>query len=169
MVSGIFSESTLFPKQEPIDVKQFQVPEVEKNCEKTSEACNDETVGDTKLLKRKKRIAFDVLPTIAEKKLKNQDVSDKLGFGFKSENLTSGCDNDTKKSFISFQKGEVAFIKCEEYPQNDNTENLEKLQEMKEILNEKVEFLCIDKDQLSPVQVILIQLNVSILETQLNL
>lgn len=143
----IQTDSTLFPATKPIDISQFAPPEIEKNEESES--------VDTKIFKRKKRIAFDVLPAKVEKKLKTDENEERLGFGFKPEENSNS--NDIK--YINFKKGGVAFVKSEvlEPTNNDASEDMQRVQE---IIKEKVLFLCEGKGEVSAVQIMSVQLQV---------
>lgn len=152
------SESTLFPITKPIDITQFTVKEEEKPLPPPK---TEETSVDTKVFKRKKRIAFDVLPTVVEKKSKSNNNSEtRLGFGFKPEGDSKS--NDVKP-FISFQKGGLAFVKSDNLLLNSEAVKLENFDETKDIVREKVEFLSEGKNEVSAVQIISIQLDVSII------
>lgn len=154
-------ESTLFPITQPIDISQFSVPKEEEVVVEKSivQPPSEENSLDTKLFKRKKRIAFDVLPTIAEKKLKVTELEERRGLGFKVDPESTTNDD---KGFISFQKGGVAFTKSDEKIQPTIQEEIvDNLDQVKEIVSEKVSFLCEGKNEVSAVQIMSIQLNVS--------
>lgn len=162
------AESTLFPVTKPIDISQFASAKEEEKVVPATKEETDESV-DTKLFKRKKRIAFDVLPTMAEKKTKVNDsnVEERRGFGFKNESDSNSTDS---KMFINFTRGGVAFVKPEDSVQHDPVQNDDKkeekevdknLEELKEMVKEKVKFLCEGKNEVSAVQTMWIQLQVS--------
>lgn len=169
----ITTESTLFPITKPIDINQFTVPEEEKIIVKESAAV--ESV-DSKLFKRKKRIgiAFDLLPSKPEKRTKgNEDLDEeRIGFGFKTENEL----NSTENKYGNFKKGGITFIKAdvlqpsvENVKSDDSEVTKEDLTKIKEVVTEKVSFLCEGKCDVSAVQTMMIQLQVIIFKIKLKL
>lgn len=119
---------------------------------------------DTKLFKRKRRIALDVLPVLPKTISKVEEIPSgnetRLGFGFQQgESSTEG---KNKFSQISFVKAETINAP----PIEDNTngvedEPVEGLLEMAELVKEKVQFLIEGKQDVSAEQIMLIQLEVS--------
>lgn len=154
-IENATGESTLFPITQPIDINQFGVVSTTAEEKPPPPPSSQQNSTDTKIFKRKKRIAFDVLPSVPDKKQKPDETDERRGFGFKT-------DTDDGQKYLNFKKGGVAFIKSDENIAPTIIEiKTENLDETKAVVGEKLEFLCEGKNDVSAVQVMSIQLNVS--------
>lgn len=164
------THSPLFPIVEPLDVNQF--------CNKTD---NDETKAnseeletiDVKAFKRKRRIGVQLINT--GKKLLKTNQCDPKG-----NNDESQTQSDIKKiiKYPGFKSGGVLFTKQENTDAEDvnivkkvepkisneeNTEAIDNIEKIKQNLKEKLNFLNEGKEAISAVQIMLIQIEVSIM------
>lgn len=136
------SHSTLFPIQPTIDVEQFVEP---KPAEPLQE---DEALLDAKAFQRKRRIEIEVPDRIVIK----PDTAKKEYIGFKSGGVMLG----------TVEAPAAAETVATKPPDGDVDDKalLEKVNESKETLGEKLQFLSEGREPASPVQIMMIQLEV---------
>ncbi|KAF5301833.1 hypothetical protein FQA39_LY10618 [Lamprigera yunnana] len=145
--------STLFPIPKPIDLNQFL--ETEKPPEMQEEI-------DVKAFHRKRRIAVEFNVEKPKNELNDVPEVDKQDISFKSE--TETVQNKHKISYPGFTSGGVMFTKVDIDSDKKPVEELNKNETMKKIeethktLKEKLTFLSEGREPVSPVQVIIIQM-----------
>lgn len=158
------SHSTLFPIIKTPDINDFKVKE---NIPK--EETNMESSFDMKNFKRKRRLAVNFVPNRYNPRPPSPDKdapAERKGLGFKENGDELPNPKKSKTLYSNFTKGGVEFIKTEKT--NDNTEKEDEIDEKKigevyELLREKLSFLCEGHKDIMPVQIILIQIEVSTL------
>ncbi|KAF5289463.1 hypothetical protein FQR65_LT11836 [Abscondita terminalis] len=153
--------STLFPTPTPIDVNQFL--ESGKPPEQQEEI-------DTKAFHRKRRIGIDF--NVEKPKTDANDLEvERQGLGFKCEN-GDGLQSKSKVNYPGFKSAGVMFVKSDVLNSDDgvdkkesvetsnetNANTMKKIEEIHKMLNEKLTFLSEGRDPVSPVQVIIIQM-----------
>lgn len=136
------SHSTLFPIQPTIDVEQFVEP---KPAERLKE---DDAPLDAKAFQRKRRIGIEVPDRVVIK----PEQGKKEYIGFKSGGVMLG-------TVEAPAAAETVGTKPPEGDGDDET-LLEKVNESKETLGEKLQFLSEGREPASPVQIMMIQLEV---------
>lgn len=151
--------STLFPIPEPIDIKQF----AETDKEKKKFNIEEESIIDTKAFQRKRKIDFELVNTNKKPLLPPQENVERAGFGFKSQSTVE---------YPGFKSGGVMFVKSDTLNPsvpNENHQNFDNskksisksFEEMRLTLTEKLNFLSEVHKPVPPVQVMLIQIDVS--------
>lgn len=144
------SHSTLFPIVKPISVKDFEVSS------QTLEATED---FDAKSFKRKRRIGVALLNT--GKKVKPDEDIERKGLGFDNDSGTT--------NYPSFKSGGVMFVKADVLnPSPVNSKEIVnnsqiipgEIDETYSTLKEKLGFLSEGREPVSPVQAMLIQVEV---------
>lgn len=152
--------STLFSTLKPIDLTQFLESEKETETEPI----------DTKVFHRKRRIGIDF--NLDKSKTDTSPAEgERQGLGFKSDTDTkSPAQDKTKLNYPGFQSGGLIFVKSDVLnPVNEvegketesdvnKAETLKKIEETHKTLNEKLTFLSEGRDPVSPVQIIIIQM-----------
>uniref|UniRef100_A0A1Y1LTC9 WW domain-containing protein n=2 Tax=Photinus pyralis TaxID=7054 RepID=A0A1Y1LTC9_PHOPY len=152
--------STLFSTLKPIDVKQFLESKKETETEPI----------ETKVFHRKRRIGIDF--NLDKSKTDTSPAEgERQGLGFKSEtDNKSSAQDKTKINYPGFQSGGLIFVKSDVLnPVNEveeretesdvnKAETLKKIEETHKTLNEKLTFLSEGRDPVSPVQIIIIQM-----------
>ncbi|KAK5649654.1 hypothetical protein RI129_000683 [Pyrocoelia pectoralis] len=154
------SGSTLFPVLKPIDVKQFLESEKEPETEPI----------DAKVFHRKRRIGIDFNLEKPKSDISSIET-ERQGLGFKSETESNLHSNTKHKiNYPGFQSGGLIFVKSDVLnPANDTekkepesdvnkAETMKKIEETHKTLNEKLTFLSEGRDPVSPVQIIIIQM-----------
>ena len=156
------SHSTLFPATKPIDIKDFE----------ESPKTEGEEGFDAKAFQRKRRIGVALVNT--GKKPKVDDDNERKGLGFSSDSNSGDNVASSGSSYTGFKSGGVMFVKADVLnpsqpaPSSKDNENSKEKSEniLKEIedtyttLKEKLGFLSEGRDEVSPVQVMLIQIEV---------
>lgn len=151
--------STLFPIPAPIDIKQF----AETDKEKKKFNIEEESIIDTKAFQRKRKIDFELVNTNKKPLLPPQENVERAGFGFKSQSTVE---------YPGFKSGGVMFVKSDTLNPsvpNENHQNFDNskksisksFEEMRLTLTEKLNFLSEVHKPVPPVQVMLIQIDVS--------
>ncbi|RZC37611.1 WW domain containing protein [Asbolus verrucosus] len=150
------SHSTLFPVTKPIDVKDF-----EESPKRQSEGDDG---FDSKAFQRKRRIGVALVNT--GKKSKTDEENERKGLGFSTDSNSSDTFPNSSITYPGFKSGGVMFVKADilNPPGNNDSvgEKPEKI--LKEIedtyttLKEKLGFLSEGREEVSPVQVMLIQI-----------
>ncbi|XP_017777003.1 PREDICTED: formin-binding protein 4-like [Nicrophorus vespilloides] len=141
------SHSTLFPVIKPIDVKQFEEPKVNEYLAKDTDDL------DTKAFKRKRRIGINLTNSPKHRALDaDDDGGERKGFGF--------SENESAKSSSAKSGMKIAFIKSDTLNPTISEEKTEddEISESHLSLKEKLLFLSEGKESVSPVQIMLIQL-----------
>lgn len=151
--------STLFPIQERATLEQLKVLE-----EKTSPLVVQSESIDTKVFQRKRKIDIDVVNAQNKpKQTKINEPNEQVGVGYKSSSYTD---------YLGFKSGGVMFVKNEEIPSKDKEEkSIEdvtkenklssvEFDETKTTLCEKLTFLSEGHSAVSPVQTMMIQVEV---------
>lgn len=146
--------STLFPPTRPIDVKDFETdPETVP-----STGDNQEDPNFSKAFQRKKRIGVALVNTV--RKLGVEEERKGLGFS----ETTSGVSKNVKSGGVMFVKGDVlnpepSPVIGEEKWEGKISKDIE---ETYVTLKEKLGFLGEGRGNVSPVQVMLIQIEVCV-------
>lgn len=136
------SHSTLFPATKPIDVKDFGEP---------STPTEDEDFC-SKAFQRKRRIGVALINTV--KKTKNDDDNERKGLGFSSK-------EEGTNSSPSFKSGGVMFVKADVLnPTPSEKLEVDTTEETYTTLKEKLGFLSEGREEVFPVQAMLIQIEV---------
>lgn len=166
--------STLFPISKPIDIAQFNEAEPEAEGLK---------IQNSRAFQRKRRIGIEFamkkvnLESNVFPKLDILDT-DRQGLGFKSdqENGQEISKCDTKTDYLGFKSGGVMFVKSDaaspvvepeqkdeiiqENTDESKNEIMKKIEHTHKTLNEKLTFLSEGREPASPVQVMVIQMEV---------
>lgn len=168
------SHSTLFPITKPININDFKSPEkIENNTN-----VNNCDSFDNKAFQRKRRIGIALVNTTKKHSEIDNEEDVRKGLGFEqNENSNKPKDN----IYQGLRIGGIAFEKSETLnPVNttdeqksasrlkeneDDVKNLEAINDMYSTLREKLTFLNEGRPDISPVQLMLIQAEVSYLNT----
>ncbi|XP_044258184.1 formin-binding protein 4-like [Tribolium madens] len=141
------SHSTLFPATKPIDVKDFA--ESPKGTE------GDEGF-DSKAFQRKRRIGVALIN--AGKKAVIDDDNERKGLGFSND---SNSGDNSSSPYTGFKSGGVMFVKADVLNPTsieEKPEDVVPIEETYTTLKEKLGFLSEGREEVSPVQAMLIQL-----------
>lgn len=157
------------PQHETVDIQQFigedKSDEVSNQCDGIS---NETENLSQKTFQRKRRIEFNVGGAPVKRAHQNEDSNESAGDGGDTEpnkDVTSSTIANAKAKYNNFQKGETEFI--EQQPSNSNdtmiakSAPIDKMTDEQQILEAKLIFLCQGRADVSPVQMIQIQLQVS--------
>lgn len=130
---------------------------------------NDNDLVSQKLFQRKRRIEIHVSHPIAKRNNLSPTMTgenvDKIEHSINNHQMPSGGD---KSSYSNFQKGGTEFVdkqSTDEAAKLDSETVDKQLDEIKEeltVLEPKLAFLCEGKGDISPVQIMQIQLQVSL-------
>lgn len=151
------------PQHETVDIKQFIDQETNETSNRSEENSNtNETELSQKTFQRKRRIEFNVSGIPVKRSIQSEDSSASVEPVKDSGNSIASL----KAKYNNFQKGETEF--SEQRPTTDNadvkaTEPSVALEEEQQLLEAKLNFLCQGRADVSPVQIIQIQLQVSLL------
>ncbi|CAH1999671.1 unnamed protein product [Acanthoscelides obtectus] len=158
------SHSTLFPITKPIDIKDFAQPKTETE----EKAPDQDDFIDAKAFQRKRRIGVALVNTAKKKEDVVDGDSERKGLGFSTNESQPPQQNSNV--YPGFAKGGVMFVRSDVLQpaetvddKIDKKEDEEKLVNKKEIedmyqtLKEKLAFLNVDSDVVSPVLTIIIQ------------
>lgn len=144
------AHSTLFPIVQPIDVKDFET---------NSKTLEEEEDFDAKSFKRKRRIGVALLNT--GKKIKPNEDIERKGFGF--DNVSAST------NYSGFTSGGLMFVKADvlnplPVDSKEIVENQQiipgEIEDTYSTLKEKLGFLSEGREPVSPVQAMLIQVEV---------
>lgn len=162
------------PQHETIDITQFIDEELDEP-ERRPEDTPNETELSQKTFQRKRRIEFNV-SGVPSKRTNQADESSNVEPTKDAENSIASL----KAKYSNFQKGETEFVdkqssaattniaaQHENADSNTNSAN-DVLRDEQQLLEAKVNFLCQGRADVSPVQVIQIQLQVSLYESILS-
>lgn len=150
------------PQHETVDIKLYTGEDVSETSNKKDESTAETEPLSQKTFQRKRRIEFNVSST--HPKRANQTDDDNSS-NEPTKDASSTAATSLKSKYVNFQKGETEFV--EKPPSKDTVEpepmkNDEKddTREQQELLEAKLKFLCEGRTEVSPVQVIQIQLQV---------
>lgn len=131
---------------------------------RVNENPDDTQLLSQKALKRKRRIEFNVSAPHA----KRSNQNDEINSNNESENETDNTIATLRNKYGNFQKGETEF--SDDKPQlpssdtNDtatkSSEPIDDINDEQQLLDAKLQFLCQGREDVSPVQIIQIQLQV---------
>lgn len=155
---------------ETIDIQQFinedQSDEVSNQCDKDA----DETENlSQKTFQRKRRIEFNVSGVPVKRSNQNDDSNESAACGGSGDlestkDATSAIAN-AKAKYGNFQKGETEFAEQQSSNSSDKViakhSPTDEMADEQQILQAKLDFLCQGRADVSPVQIIQIQLQVS--------
>lgn len=157
------------PQHETVDIQQYIDQD---QSDETTNQC-DGTSGETenlsqKTFQRKRRIEFKVSGVPVKRMHQNDDSSGSTGDADTepSKVTVSSQIANAKAKYSNFQKGETEFI--EQHSSNSNgamvVQNArnDEMTDAQQVLEAKLNFLCQGRADVSPVQIIQIQLQVSI-------
>lgn len=149
------------PQHETVDIKLYTGEDVDETSNKKDETTADAEPLSQKTFQRKRRIEFNVSST--HPKRANHTDDDNSSNEPKDTSSTAAA--SLKSKYGNFQKGETEYL--EKPSSSDSVEpepmnNIEKddTREQQELLEAKLKFLCEGRTEVSPVQVIQIQLQV---------
>lgn len=156
------------PQNETIDIKLYTGQDEPDESEITSRA--EENPSETEILsqktfQRKRRIEFNVSSTQAKRPNQNENTNTNSNAESTKDNANSI--DKLKNKYSNFQKGETEFI--EKQPSSGSDDNEFELVDAvnnqirveQQLLEAKLTFLCQGRIDVSPVQIIQIQLQVS--------
>lgn len=155
------------PQQETIDIKLYTGQD-DPGADETDSGQTQDNPGETEILpqktfQRKRRIEFNVNSTQAKRLNQNEDAN---------TNTEPTIDNSDsiaimKNKYSNFQKGGTEFLEKQQSSGSDATESEKsdaannQIMDEQQLLEAKLNFLCQGKIDVSPVQIIQIQLQVS--------
>lgn len=149
------------PQHETVDIKQFINEETEETSNRSEENLN-ETELSQKTFQRKRRIEFNVSGVPAKRTNQNEDSSTSTEPVKDAGNSIANL----KAKYGNFQKGDTEFTESPTASattaDNKNNAPSDKLKDEQQLLEAKLNFLCQGRADVSPVQIIQIQLQVSI-------
>lgn len=151
------------PQHETVDVIPYP-QESDGILSRVNENPDDTQLLSQKALKRKRRIEFNVSASHA----KRSNQNDEINSNNESENETDNTIATLRNKYGNFQKGETEF--SDDKPQlpssgtNDtatkSSEPIDDINDEQQLLDAKLQFLCQGRADVSPVQIIQIQLHV---------
>lgn len=156
------------PQHETIDITQFIDQESDESARRLEDTPN-ETELSQKTFQRKRRIEFNVSGVPMKRTNQTDEPSNVEPVKDEGNSIAS-----LKAKYSNFQKGETEFVDKELSTATTNTstnhENADSntnsanvvLRDEQQLLEEKLKFLCQGRADVSPVQVIQIQLQVSL-------
>lgn len=142
----------MFPIQERATLEQLK--ELEE--ENTVPAVIENEPLDTKIFQRKRKIDIDVVNAQNKpKEIKISNTDEQSGFGFKTNSIYT--------DYLGFKSGGVMFGKNEEktVTEDENSKQNVEFEETKNTLCEKLAFLSEGHTPVSPVQTMMIQIEVN--------
>lgn len=166
------------PQDETIDIQQFisedQPDEVSNQCDGATDLETENL--SQKTFKRKRRIEFKVSGVPAKRPQQNDDSNESAAAATATAIAGGGGDTEAtndvtntianaKAKYSNFQKGETEFV--EQHSSNSNDVVTAKrapndeMTDEQQVLEAKLNFLCQGRADVSPVQIIQIQLQVS--------
>lgn len=151
------------PQHETVDIKLYTGEDVAEMANKKDETTADAEPLSQKTFQRKRRIEFNVGG--AHPKRVNQTDDDNTR-NEPMKDASSSVANSLKSKYGNFQKGETEFV--DKPPSRDpdeiatmrTDETIDETREQQELLEAKLKFLCEGRTEVSPVQIIQIQLQV---------
>lgn len=151
------------PQHETVDIKQFLNEELEDTSNRVEEKPS-ETELSQKTFQRKRRIEFNVSGVAAKRTNQNEDTSSNVEPVKVDDNSIANL----KAKYGNFQKGDTEFSEKQSSTTStvtnaDSETNLarDELRDEQQLLEAKLNFLCQGRPDVSPVQIIQIQLQVS--------
>lgn len=150
--------------QQTVDIQQFisedQPDEVPNKCDVVP---NETENLSQKTFQRKRRIEFNVSGVPTKRSHQNEDSNESAGDGGDAESTKDAASTiaNAKAKYNNFQKGETEFIEQQSANSNDASSPIDKMTDEQQILEAKLNFLCQERADVSPVQIIQIQLQVS--------
>ncbi|CAG9863799.1 unnamed protein product [Phyllotreta striolata] len=146
------SHSTLFPIVKPIDINDFSTPQ-EPNSP-TTESNN----FDNKAFQRKKRIGVTLVNTKKRNGDSDNEEERRKGLGFDTREISKVGDTKEAYKAITFVKSETLNpVDSTAKSNEDDSNDLEPVNEMYFTLREKLTFLNEGRPDISPVQSMVIQ------------
>lgn len=163
------------PQHETVDIQQFigddQSDELSNQCDEVS---NETENLSQKTFQRKRRIEFKVSGVPAKRSNQNGESNENAaaaggGGGGDTESAKDipSTIASAKAKYSNFQKGETEFVESQSTNSNDvgnakhTSTKIDEMTDEQQILEAKLNFLCQGRADVSPVQIIQIQLQVS--------
>lgn len=155
------------PQQETVDmIYGPNNKNIDEATNKTANDCNETEILPQKTFQRKRRIEFNVESTQAKRKHQSQDEDINLDTEPLKE--VSNSTATLKNKYSNFQKGGTEFVKEQQPSSEPNVTEVETvdlaanhIRDEQQCLEGKLNFLCQNREDVSPVQIIQIQLQVS--------
>lgn len=146
------------PKHDTIDIKLYTGEDVAETSNKKDENSKETELLSQKTFQRKRRIEFNVSNTHA----KRANPSNDANASNEPPKDSSSTIASLKSKYVNFQKGETEFIEKQPSvePEPIKSEADDDVKEQQQLLEAKLKFLCEGRTEVSPVQVIQIQLQV---------
>lgn len=159
------------PQNETVDISLYTSQESDETLNPTNEYPNETEPVPQKTLKRKRRIEFNVRASHAKRA--NQSDSLETNANDKARKETDDSIDSLRQKYTQFQKGGTEFA-SEKEPDHDqqqlssgsndatakNVVTDEEIKSEQNLLEAKLNFLCQGRSDVSPVQIIQIQLQV---------
>lgn len=157
------------PQHETIDMKLYtgqDDPEADESLNRTAENSIETEILSQKTFQRKRRIEFNVSSTQVKRPNQNEDAN------VNAEPTKDVVNSVTtmKDKYSNFQKGGTEFMEKQSSSGSDDTEvervdsTNNQIRDEEQLLEAKLKFLCQGRIDVSPVQIIQIQLQVSIIQ-----
>lgn len=152
------------PQHETVDIKLYTNQESDETSSRSEENPNETELLSHKTFQRKRRIEFKV--SGAPTKRSNQIEDSSTCAGSEPSKDTGHTIANMRAKYSNFQKGETEFVEkqassgCDDIAEVQNESN-NVMKEEQQLLEAKLNFLCQGRADVSPVQVIQIQLQVS--------
>lgn len=163
------------PQHETVDITLYTTAATSQESDE-AENRNTETPNDTELLpqksfQRKRRIEFNVNSSHAKRAHQSDEVNANDEVAKETDNSIANL----RSKYVNFQKGDTEFL--DQQPSSGGSSDAiavkttttnEEINDEQQLLEAKLLFLCQGKTDVSPVQVIQIQLQVYVMLAQLN-
>lgn len=152
------------PQHETVDIKIYGEDDqnADEAASKISNDCNETEILPQKTFQRKRRIEFNVRSTQAKRQHQNEDIHpDAEPLEEVSNSMAT-----LKNKYSNFQKGGTEFLDKQSSNEVNDTEaetvaaGVNQVRDEQKFLEEKLNFLCQGRADVSPVQIIQIQLQV---------
>lgn len=155
------------PQHETIDIKIYgqDHQNVDETASKIVNDCDETEILLQETFQRKRRIEFNVRSTQAKRQNQNEDINPDSEPLKEVSNSLATLNN----KYGNFQKGGTEFLKKQPSSESNDTEaetvdvTVNQIRGEQKFLEEKLNFLCQGRADVSPVQIIQIQLQVSLL------
>lgn len=152
------------PQHESVDIKLYTGEEPEEDTSRMENNANETELVPQKTFQRKRRIEFNVSSTHTKRVNQNDDIVNELAKD------TGSTVASLKSQYNNFQKGETEFVEKASSKESEETDtdaetkpnanNHIEIRDEQQLLEAKINFLCQGRTDVSPVQVIQIQLQV---------
>lgn len=151
------------PQHKTVDIKLYTGEDAVETSSKKDESPNETEILSQKTFQRKRRIELNVGGSTHAKRTSNH-IDDETGSREQTRDTNSMISN-LKNKYVNFQKGETEFVdkqpsKESVEPQSIPNETNDDIKEQQQLLEAKLNFLCGERAEVSPVQIIQIQLQV---------